>query len=324
MAVRLDPPGDAQKSGMNTVATPAVWLGFGVLVLVLIFLDIFVFHKNPRQEKVGEALGWTAFWIALALVFGVVVFVAYGRDAALAYYSGWLIEKALSVDNLFVFSVIFTHFQVRPESQHRVLFWGILGAIVLRLAFISLGAALLEQFHFLMYVFGAALLFMGGKLVLGRESAADVDPSKSYVLRVARRFIPSTERSEGTALFLRLDGKWLATPLFFVLLLIEATDVIFALDSLPAIFAITRDPFLVFSSNLFAILGLRALYFALSAIINKFRYLKQGVALVLVFVGLKMLVSGVLHVPVLASLAVIVGLVGGSIVLSLLRPVPAQ
>ena len=283
-----------------SIGSPVLWVGFTGLILVLLGLDLFVFHRKPHQVKVREALGWTAVWITLAMAFGGFVWARFGPQPALEYLTGFVIEKALSVDNLFVFLVVFSHFAVPPKQQHRVLFWGVLGALVMRAAFVAGGAALMHRFHWVPYVFGAFLVITAVRLLMQREE--EPDPEKNLVLRMVRKVAPQLPK------------------LAVVLIVIEATDIVFAVDSIPAIFAITTDPFIVYTSNIFAILGLRSLYFALSGMMGRFHYIKVGLALVLGFVGVKMLISGVLHVPVGISLAVIALMIGGSIAASLLFP----
>jgi len=265
-----------------------------------------------------EALIWTLVWIGLSLLFNYGILHWYGAERALEFFTGYLLEKALSVDNLFVFLVLFSYFAVPPILQHRILFWGILGALVMRAGFIVAGAALVQRFHWIMYVFGVFLVYTGFKLLRQRE--AEVDPAHNPALKFFRRILRAVPEYRGSAFFVREGGKLFATPLLIVLLVIEATDIVFAVDSIPAIFAITTDPFIVFTSNIFAILGLRALYFLLAGMLGRFRYLKVGLGLVLAFVGLKMLIMDLYKVPIGFSLGVIGGLILASIVVSLFRP----
>lgn len=302
---------------IESVGSPALWIGFTLFVLGMLALDLGVFHRKAHVVHVREALIWTGVWITLALLFNLGVYVWFGAERALEFLTGYLIEKALSIDNIFVFIVVFSAFAVPSQYQHRVLFWGILGALVMRAIFIVLGAALLQRFHWVIYVFGAFLVFTGVKLFVQRGD--EVHPERNPLFKLFRRFVRSVGEYRGQHFTVKEGGRRYATPLLLVLVAIEATDVVFAVDSIPAIFAVTDDPFLVYTSNIFAILGLRALYFALSGIMGKFHYLKVGLSGVLVFVGLKMLVSGVYKVPILASLLVIVALLGGSMALSLLR-----
>ena len=288
-----------------------LWVGFTAVVLALLALDLGVFHRTSHAVSMREAALWTMVWVGLALLFNASVFVFGGADDGLAFTAGYLVELALSVDNLFVIALIFASFAVPPAYQHRVLFWGILGALLMRLAFILLGAALLNTFHWLIYVFGAFLIFTGARMLIARSQHAD--PRGNRALRVLRWAIPVTDEFHGQSFSVRRAGKRMATPLLAVLVLVEVTDLIFALDSVPAIFAITDKPFIVYSSNVFAILGLRSLYFLLAGMLGMFRFLNVGLGIVLVFVGAKMALERVIHLPVAASLAVIVLVVGGSI-----------
>jgi tellurite resistance protein TerC len=302
---------------VESIGTPVLWAGFSAFVLAMLVLDLGVFHRKAHEVRIREALGWTAFWISLALLFNVAVYVWFGSERALEFLTGYLIEKALSVDNIFVFIVIFSAFSAPAKFQHRALFWGIFGALVMRAIFIFLGAALLQRFHWISYVFGAFLLFTGIKLML--QHGTEVDPRRNPLFRLFRRVVPSIDGYRDGHFTVVEGGKRYATPLLLVLVAIEATDIVFAVDSIPAIFAVTADPFIVYTSNIFAILGLRALYFALAGVMEKFTYLKVGLALVLTFVGVKMLVAGFLEIPIVVSLGVIALLLGGSIVASLLR-----
>jgi tellurite resistance protein TerC len=304
---------------VHTVGTPAHWLGFLAFVLAMLALDLGVFHRSPHAVKVKEALIWSLVWIALAAGFGVLVHFMFGHERALEFAAGYVIEKALSVDNLFVFVVIFSAFQVPPRSQHRVLFWGVLGALVMRAVFIAAGSALLLRFHWLIYLFGAFLVFTAIKLAREKGDEESKSPLEGRAYKTLQRFLNATSELDGERFFTRKNGRRLATPLFLVLLLVELTDVIFAVDSIPAVFAVTRDPFIVFTSNVFAILGLRSLYFVLADFVQRFHYLKPALAIVLGFVGLKMLLTGVVHVPTPVSLAVICGTLGGGVWLSVRR-----
>ena len=301
-----------------SIGTPALWIGFTAFILAMLALDLGVFHRKAHAVKVGEALVWSIIWISLALIFNAGVYHWFGREKALAFLTGYIIEKALSVDNLFVFMVLFSYFAVPKQLQHRVLFWGIVGALIMRAGFIMAGAALIQHFHWVIYVFGAFLVFTGIKLLTAGDS--EVQPERNLVLRLFRRAVRSTTDYHGNRFFKIQSGRLFATPLLAVLVVIEATDIVFAVDSIPAIFAITTDPFIVFSSNIFAILGLRAMYFLLAGMIGKFHYLKTGLGLVLAFVGVKMLIAGVIHVPVLLSLGVVAGILSLSIAVSLLFP----
>jgi tellurite resistance protein TerC len=304
---------------VESVGTPALWIGFTLFVFAMLALDLGVFHRKAHEIHVREALAWTAAWVVLSLLFGALVYVWFGLDHALEFLTGYMIEKALSVDNLFVFLVIFTTFKVPSRLQHRVLFWGILGALVSRAIFILLGAALLQHFHWVAYVFGVFLVFTGVKLLLHRD--AEMHPEQNPVLRLFRRYVPFVDRYTEQGHFTVVEaGKRYATPLLLVLVAVEASDLVFAVDSIPAIFAVTTDPFIVYTSNIFAILGLRALYFALVGMLEKFRYLKVGLSLILVFVGSKMLLAGAYKIPIFVSLAVIGVLLGATMLASWLWP----
>jgi tellurite resistance protein TerC len=289
-----------------------LWVGFNAFVLAMLAVDLLVFHKEAHEVRVREAATWSLIWIALALLFGVGVYQLMGREAALEYLTGYLIEKALSVDNIFVFVLIFGFFRVPDRYQHRVLFWGILGALLMRGAMIAAGAYLVQQFHWIIYVFGAFLIVTG--IRMATHSQDDIDLESSLAIRLIRRIVPVTSAYHGQRFFVRQDAahgsRLMATPLFVVLVLVETTDLIFAVDSIPAIFAITQEPFIVYSSNVFAILGLRALYFLLADVIHRFHYLKVGLSVVLVFVGVKMLAVDLYKVPIGASLGFIVLVIG--------------
>ena len=294
----------------------APWFLFLAFVAGMLALDLGVFHRHAHAVSRTEAALWSAVWIGLALVFNVGVYLVLGTEAGLEWTTGYLIEKSLSVDNVFVFLLIFSTFAVPAQYQHRVLFWGILGALVMRAALILVGAALLSAFHIIIYVFGAFLVITGLRFLRHTEAAPSLESNR--LVRLARRFMPTTEGYEGQRFFVRRDGVRFMTPLFLVLLLIESTDLVFAVDSIPAIFAVTDDPFIVFTSNIFAILGLRALYFVLSGFLADLRYLKPALAVVLVFVGAKMLLVDVYKIPSLVSLGVIVAILGVAIAASLL------
>jgi len=303
--------------GLESIGSPWLWIGFTLFVLAMLALDLGVFHRKTHEISVREALRSTAAWVALAGLFNLGLYYFFGPERALEFLTGYVIEKALSVDNIFVFLVIFSTFAVPAKLQHRVLFWGVIGALVMRAIFIVLGAALLQQFHWVIYLFGGFLVFTGIKLLIQR--ADEIHPERNPLLRLFRRFIPSVGDYRGAHFTVVENGRRYATPLLLVLVVIETTDIVFAVDSIPAIFAVTTDPFIVYTSNIFAILGLRSLYFAIAGIMGKFHYLKVGLALVLVFFGVKMLLSGFYNFPILASLGVIVALLAGSVVASLLR-----
>jgi tellurite resistance protein TerC len=295
-----------------------MWGAFLAFILLMLAFDLFVLHRDAHEVSFKEAGIWSAVWIALGLSFGALIWAWQGPELAGEYYAGYLIEKSLSVDNVFVFALVFSYFAVPKMYQHRVLFWGVLGALVFRAIFIAAGAALLERFHWMIFVFGAFLILTGIRMFMTRDS--HMDPGKNPVLRVMRTVVPITDDYVGQKMLLRRGAKLVATPLLAVLVVIETTDIIFAVDSIPAIFAVTDEPFIVFTSNAFAILGLRALYFLLAGMMDRFVYLKAGLAAVLVFVGAKMLLTDVWHMPIWVSLSVITLLIGGSVILSLLRP----
>lgn len=294
------------------------WVGFNVFVLGMLALDLGVFHRKSHEVRFREAMIWTGVWVVLALSFNLFIYYTFGRQAGLEFLTGYLIEKSLSIDNVFVFILIFTYFKVPSKYQHGVLFWGILGALILRIIFILTGITLLERFHWLIYIFGAFLVFTGVKLALEKDK--EIHPEKNPVLRIFRRIMPVTQNFEEGKFFIKKDGRTWATPLFVVLLVIETTDVIFAVDSIPAILAITKDPFIVYTSNVFAILGLRALYFALARVMILFHHLHYGLAAILVFVGMKMLISEIYKIPIGISLGFIVVSLALSIGASLLWP----
>jgi tellurite resistance protein TerC len=302
---------------IETVGTPLLWAGFLVFVLLMLALDLGVFHRKAHEVSLKEAAIWSAVWISLAVVFGVGVWVWFGPQKGLEFATGYVIEKALSVDNIFVFAVVFSYFAVPSAMQHRVLFWGIIGALVMRAAFIFAGGAFIARFHWAIYVFGGLLAITGLKLLVRKDE--EVHPERNPVVRLVQRMVPMTSEYRGSAFFVREAGRRMATPLLLALVTVEVTDVVFAVDSIPAIFAVTTDPFIVFTSNIFAILGLRSLYFLLAGVIGRFKYLQTGLALVLVFVGAKMLLADVYKVPIAASLGIIATLIGGSIAISLWR-----
>ncbi|MEI7770944.1 MAG: TerC family protein [Chloroflexales bacterium] len=305
-----------------------LWVGFNTFVLAMLTLDLGVFHRKAHTVSVREALTWSAVWIALALIFNAIIFLFWDKmmpgssyrngDAGLAFLTGYLIEKSLSVDNIFVIVLIFSYFAVPSAYQHRVLFWGILGALVMRGVMIGLGAALIHEFSWIIYIFGGFLIFTGIRMAFHKDE--ELHPEDNPLIKLFRRLMPVTERYEGDKFFIRRAGVRMATPLFLVLLMIESTDLIFAVDSIPAIFAVTQDPFLVYTSNVFAILGLRSLYFVLAGVVNKFHYLKLGLSVVLTFVGVKMLlVDTAFKIPTLISLGVVALILGLAIGASLIR-----
>ena len=287
-----------------------MWAVFAVVVVVALAVDLFVFHREAHEVEFREGLIWTFVWIGLALLFGGWIWLEEGSRPGLQFLTGYVIEKSLSVDNIFVFILIFNYFSVPPKYQHRVLFWGILGAVVMRGLFVGLGAALVSRFDWILLVFGVFLLYTGIKIIVRRE--VEVDPEENRLIQWVERNLRVSRRHDGQRFFTRIDGTLYATPLLLVLIVVELTDVVFAVDSIPAIFGVTRDPFLVFTSNIFAILGLRALYFVLHDLIRRFEYLHYGLGAVLAFIGAKMLMEDWVHVPVEVSLAVVVTLLGGS------------
>jgi tellurite resistance protein TerC len=294
-----------------------LWVIFNIFVLGILALDLLVLHRKAHAVSLREALAWSCVWVSLALLFGAGIYFFQGGEKALEFLTGYVIEWSLSVDNLFVFLVIFSYFAVPSSYQHRVLFWGILGALVLRAGFIATGTALLSNFHWMIYIFGGFLIFTGIKLLfVGDEK---IEPEKNPAVRLVRRFIKITPDFHGQRFFIRKYGKLWATPLFLVLVVVETTDVIFAVDSIPAIFAITLDPFIVYTSNVFAILGLRALFFLLAGVMEMFRYLRVGLAFVLCFVGAKMVIAEFYKIPIGISLGVVGGILLLSILASMLR-----
>ena len=299
--------------------TPLEWGIFTVVVGAMLIIDLTIASRHDDEVRAKPALIQTAFWILLALCYGGYLWYAHSQDHSLLFLTGFVIEKALSVDNLFVFLVVFSFFKIRPSHQRRVLFWGILTAVVLRAVLIFLGAAIVARFHWILYIFGAFLLYTAYHLLFSKGDE-EVDPEKNRVLLLMRRYVPISPKLDGNHFLTRQEGRLMATPLLAVLVVIETTDVVFALDSVPAIFAITQDPFLIYTSNIFAILGLRALYFALASMLGKFRYLNVGLALVLAFVGVKLLIEEWVHVPIPVSLGVVFTLITGAVIASLLNP----
>lgn len=303
---------------MESIGSIELWIGFTAFVLLMLALDLGIFHKESHEVKFKEALGWSIFWIALAFIFNLGVYHWFGQVKAMEFLTGYIIEKTLSVDNIFIFVIIFTSFAVPNKYQHRVLFWGILGALIMRAIFIFAGAALLIKFHWLIYIFGGFLIITGIKLLINRNEVPH--PEKNFLFKVCTKFIPTVSEYHGDRLLIVKNGKRFATPLFMVLLAIEITDLIFAVDSIPAIFAITNDPFIVFTSNIFAILGLRSLYFLLAGVVHKIRYLKAGLAVVLVFVGIKMAMLDIYKIPVAISMLFILATILISVAASFIIP----
>jgi tellurite resistance protein TerC len=301
--------------------TLPIWIAFLVFVVTMVALDLGIFHHKDKVITIRSALGWSAVWIAMALMFNVVIFLLYennyewaslateqltGRQAAGQFLMGYVLEKSLSLDNIFVIAMVFSYFRVPLALQHRVLFWGILGAVILRGVMIAVGVALINRFDWVIYLFGAFLFYSAVRMLMLRHE--NVEPGDNLLVRVARRWLPVTDGFHGHHFLVRVDGKLMATPLLLALLLVESSDVIFAVDSIPAVFAVTRDPFIIFTSNVFAILGLRSLYFVLATYMEKFRYLKHSLVFVLAFVGVKMILSNHYHIPDGASMGIIIGI----------------
>ena len=298
------------------------WVGFVAFVLAMLALDLGVFNRSPHVVRAKEAAIWTAVWVALALIFAGGLAVFETHQAALTFLTGYVIEESLSIDNIFVIVLIFQYFAVPAQYQHRVLFWGILGALLMRGLFIGLGAALLARFEWIIYVFGALLVITGVRMALKQDE--EFDGEQNPVVKLARRLLPITDGYRGKHFFAMENGRRYATPLLLVLVLVEATDLIFAIDSIPAIFGITRDPFLVFTSNIFAVMGLRSLFFLLATVVQKFHLLKYGLAVILTFVGSKMILEKWVHVPIMLSLGVVLGVLALSIIASLIWPLAKQ
>ncbi len=300
---------------MSSVGSPVEWAIFGVVVLGLLLLDLLIFNREAHKISLKESAVWSIVWVGLALLFNVFVYIEHGAESGTQFLTAYLIEKSLSVDNLFVFLAIFNHFRIPSHFQHRVLFWGVVGALVMRALFIAAGVALLTHFAWLMYVFALFLVYTGIKLGFSRHE--NDDPSQGVAMRLAQKYLRTTPEYNGQKFFKHIDGRRFATPLFVVLVVIEFSDVLFAFDSVPAVLAISKDPFIVYSSNVFAILGLRALYFLLADVLNRLHYLGKGLAVVLVYIGIKMGVSEWLHVPPLASLGVIAAILTITVFISI-------
>jgi tellurite resistance protein TerC len=294
-----------------------LWAVFATAVLFMLFLDLFVFNRKAHEIKIKEALIWSVVWISVSLIFNLAVYLEAGPEKALNFFTGYLIEKTLSMDNIFVFLLIFNYFKVPGKYQHKILFWGILGALVIRGIFIVAGITLIERFHWMIYVFGVFLVFTGIKMAFKKDE--EIDPSKNPVFKLCRKFMPLTEDYHEGHFFVKKDKRLWMTPLFMTLLIVETTDVVFAVDSIPAILAITTDPFIVYSSNIFAILGLRAMYFALAAMVDLFHYLQHGLSLILVFIGVKMLLGSIYKIPVGMTLGIVALILAISVIASILR-----
>ncbi|MBM3861309.1 MAG: TerC family protein [Verrucomicrobia bacterium] len=294
------------------------WIIFNVFVLAMLALDLGVFHRKSHTVKLKEALAWSALWIAMALAYNAGIYFWLGNVKALEFLTGYVLEKSLSVDNIFVFIMLFAYFRVPGEYQHKVLFWGILGALIMRAVFIALGVTLIQRFEWIIYIFGAVLIYSGIKMGLHKNE--EVNPEHNPILRLFRRFFPITPQFEGNRFWVRRESRLMATPLMVVVLVVETTDVVFAVDSIPAVLAITQDPFIVYTSNVFAILGLRALYFALAGVMNIFHFLSYGLSAILVFVGIKMICSHWFKVPIGIALGVVMGVLIVSVIASLIWP----
>lgn len=301
------------------------WIGFIIFIFIMLALDLFVFHKKDTVVHVKEALLWSAFWIALALVFNIGIYIFYDHTKAMEFFTAYVLEKSLSVDNLFVFIMIFGFFNIKPEYQHRILFWGILGALVMRAVFIFAGVALIERFAWIMYVFGAFLIYTGIHMLFEKKETEEFDPNKKFIIRVFRKMMRVTDDMSVPHFFVKKNNLLYATPFFVTLLFIEASDLIFAVDSIPAVLSVSKDTFIVFTSNIFAILGLRSLYFALSGVMDYFHYLKYALAGILTFIGIKMCVNELaaelnysFHISNFVSLGIIIASLAISIVLSVI------
>lgn len=295
-----------------------LWVIFASVIISMLVLDLAVFNKGGKEPRIRTALLWSAFWVGLALLFNLLVFIWKGRETGLEFLTAYLVEESLSIDNLFVFLLIFTYFGVPRAYQHKVLFWGIVGVVILRGIFIAAGVVLIERFHWILYGFGLLLIVSGIKMITQKDKK--IEPEKNPVLKIFRRMMPVTESYSGDKFFLRQGGRFFATPLFVVVLVVETTDVVFAVDSIPAVFGITLDPMIVYTSNIFAVLGLRSLFFALSGFMQMFHHLHYGLSAVLVFVGVKMLVADFYKLPTVAALGTIAGIILISVVASLIWP----
>ncbi|MBI2871434.1 MAG: TerC family protein [Candidatus Omnitrophica bacterium] len=298
--------------------SPFGWVAFHVLILTLLAFDLLYFQKKPREIRIREAVLWSVFWIILSLLFNGWIYISKGSDAALKFLTGYILEKSLSVDNLFVFLLIFSHFRIPSVYQHKILFWGILGALITRITFILCGVAIIEAFEWVLYILGAVLIWAGARLLFEKDK--EVEPEKGFLLKLFRRLLPITPGLEGGRFLVKKGGRIMATPLLVTLVVIETTDIVFAIDSIPAVLAIARDPFIVYTSNIFAILGMRALFFALAGAMQLFHHLHYGLGAILIFVGIKMATEGLLHIPVAIALAVVVVILTLSIAASLIFP----
>ncbi len=295
-----------------------LWILFNIFILLMLALDLGVFQRKTHIISVKEALIWSAVWIILSLLFNMFIYFDMGEQKAIEYFTGYLIERSLSIDNIFVFVLLFSYFKVPPEYQHKVLFWGVIGALILRASLIGVGVVLIHQFSWIIYIFGGFLVFTGFRMAM--QDDGHIDPEKNIVIRLYKKFFPVTTEYDNGNFFVTKKNKKYATPLFVVLIATEFTDLVFAFDSIPAIFAITSDPFIIYTSNIFAILGLRAMYFALAGIMDKFHYLKIGLSMILIFIGFKMLIVDIYKIPIGYSLGVIAIILTASVVLSLAKP----
>jgi tellurite resistance protein TerC len=307
---------------MSSVGSPLVWTLFAAVVVVFLAIDLGIFHRKAHAVSTREAAAWTVVWVTLAMLFNGFVFYRFGSQKGLEFFQGYLLELALSVDNVFVFLVVFSYFRVAEEHRHRVLFWGIIGAVITRGLFIALGAAVIRQFHWVMYILGAFLVFTAIKIVVQRDE--ELDPSKNPVLRLFRRLVPSSHHYDGAKFLTVENGRRVATPLLAVLVVVESADVMFAVDSIPAIFGVTTDTFIVLTSNIFAILGLRSLFFLIQGLVQKLRFLKIGVAIILAFIGVKILIEKLYKIPVAVSLSVLASVLVLTAIASLVFPAPKE
>lgn len=298
------------------------WIGFHVIVVVMLILDLGVFNRKSHTVNMKEALAWTVVWVLVAQVFNLFIYFDYGATKAMEFLAGYLLEQSLSVDNLFVFLVLFSYFRVPSEYQHKVLFWGIIGAQLMRAFFIVLGTVLITKFHWVLYIFGGLLVFTGIRMAFNKDE--EIHPENNPVIKIFRRFFSVTNEYHGNKFFVRLNGKLYATVLFVVLLVVEATDLVFAVDSIPAVFAVSQDPLIIYTSNIFAVLGLRSLYFALAGIMNLFHYLKIGLSIILTFIGVKMLIADFYHISIVAALGIVASVLAISVFASVLFPQKAS
>jgi len=294
-----------------------MWIVFAVVVIAMLALDLGVLNRKAHEIKMKEALMWTLLWIGVALLFNMGIYIVQGAENATNFFTAYLLEKSLSMDNVFVFLLVFAHFKVKSSYQHKVLFWGIIGAVIFRGIFILLGVVLIQKFHWIIYVFGGFLVITGAKMFF--KSDEEIHPENNPILKLSGKIIPTIKRYVDDKFFIRRKGMWIATPLFVVLLVIESMDIVFAVDSIPAVFGVTHDPFIVYSSNIFAILGLRALYFLIASVMRKFEELHYGLSLILVLIGVKMLISGYYKVPTVLMLFTIALILIGTVIISLLR-----